>query len=179
VAELRDRDGSFAKDMAADGEATAKGARVPEPPSIDTQGTDLQGAEFDRSPGHTGASLNAEELSASSQLSQTEIATLEGYGLLSPTLIGGAPYYDEESLTIARLVKDFGRYGIEPRHLRLYCNFVARETSLVEQVITPLLRQRNPEARHRAGEAAVEIARLGQALRGSLMRREIRRELGG
>ncbi len=179
VAELRDRDGSFAKDMAADGEAAAKGARVPEPPSIDTQGTDLQGAEFVRSPGHTGASLNAEELSASSQLSQTEIATLEGYGLLSPTLIGGAPYYDEESLTIARLVKDFGRYGIEPRHLRLYCNFVARETSLVEQVITPLLRQRNPEARHRAGEAAVEIARLGQALRGSLMRREIRRELGG
>lgn len=140
---------------------------------------DSHAEEFVRSPGQSGASLNIDELSASSQLSQTEVAALEGYGLLEPTVIGGSPYYDEESLTIARVVKDFGRYGIEPRHLRLYCNFVARETSLVEQVIAPLLRQRNPEARHRAGEAAVDIARLGQALRGSLMRREIRRELGG
>jgi hypothetical protein len=44
--------------------------------------------------------------------------------------------------------------------------------------VTPLLRQRNPEARQRAVDAATDIVRQGQALRSSLLRRELRRQLG-
>ena len=88
-----------------------------------------------------------------SGLSDTEVAALEGFGLVEPMSVAGVLYYDEEALTVAKLVAEFGRYGIEPRHLRLYRNAVDREVGLIEQIITPLLRQRNPDARQRAVDA--------------------------
>jgi hypothetical protein len=120
-----------------------------------------------------------DELCAASGLVAAEVAALEGFGLLEPLVVGGALYYDEDALTVARLVADFARFGIEPRHLRLFRNAVDRELGLIEQVVTPLIRQRNPEARQRAVEAADELSRLGQTLRASLLRRSMRHHLGG
>ncbi len=131
-----------------------------------------------RPPIGAGASLTLEELCAASGLAATEVGALEGFGLLEPLVVGGTCYYDEEALTVARLVADFARFGIEPRHLRLFRNAADRELGLIEQVVTPLLRQRNPEARQRALDAAAELSRLGQALRAALLRRALQRHLG-
>jgi DNA-binding transcriptional MerR regulator len=128
--------------------------------------------------GLSGASLTAQELASATGLTETVIASLEGFGLIEPMVVAGAQYYDEEALTVAKLVADFAQYGIEPRHLRLYRNAVDREGGLIEQVVTPLLRQRNPEARQRAVDAAVDLSKLGQGLRASLLRRELRRQVG-
>jgi hypothetical protein len=128
--------------------------------------------------GLTGASMTLEELCAATSLPATAIASLEGFGLIAPMAVAGVLYYDEEALTVARTVAEFGKFGIEPRHLRLYRNAVDREMGLIEQVVTPLLRQRNPESRQRAVDAAAEMARLGQNLRASLLRREMRQQLG-
>jgi hypothetical protein len=125
-----------------------------------------------------GPNLTMEELCNVSGLAATEVASLEGFGLIEPTVVAGILYYDEECLTVAKLVSDFARYGIEPRHLRLYRNAVDRELGLVEQVITPLLRQRNPEARKRAVDAGADLNRLGQQLRGALVRKGIRKQFG-
>jgi hypothetical protein len=46
---------------------------------------------------------------------------------------------------------------------------VERETSLIEQVVAPTRRQRNPGSRERAGQIAQEIAALSLQLHGSLM----------
>lgn len=127
----------------------------------------------------TGASLTLDELCAASGLAATEVASLEGFGIIEPLVVGGALYYDEEGLTVAKLVADFARYGIEPRHLRLFRNAVDRELGLIEQVVTPLLRQRNPEARQRAIDAAAELSRLGQSLRAAILHRALRHHLGG
>lgn len=119
-----------------------------------------------------------DELAAATGLSTTDIASLEGFGLIEPMAVAGTFYYDEEALTIGKLVADFSRYGVEPRHLRLYRNAVEREIGLIEQVVTPLLRQRNPEARQRAVDAASDLARLGHALRSSLLRRALKSQFG-
>jgi DNA-binding transcriptional MerR regulator len=129
--------------------------------------------------GGTGASLTLDELAAASGLSVTEIASLEGFGLIAPLAVAGVLYYDEDALTVAKLVAQFRRYGVEPRHLRQYRNAADREMGLIEQIITPLLRQRNPESRQRAVEAAGDLAKLGQNLHITLLRRELRRQLGG
>ncbi len=128
--------------------------------------------------GGSGASITFEELVAATGLSPDDVVALEGFGILEPMVVAGAVYYDEEALVAAHIVADFARYGIEPRHLRLYRNAVDREIGLIEQIVTPLLRQRNPEARQRAVDAATDIVRQGQALRSSLLRRELRRQLG-
>jgi DNA-binding transcriptional MerR regulator len=127
----------------------------------------------------TGASLTAEELCAASGLSPEELAGLEGFGLICPVSVAGLATYDEEALTVANLAAAFRAFGIEPRHLRLYRIAADREMGLIEQVVIPLLRQRNPESRQRATEGADQLAALGQSMRASLLRQALRQHLGG
>jgi DNA-binding transcriptional MerR regulator len=127
----------------------------------------------------TGASMTADELCAASGLPAEEVARLEGFGLIEPVMVAGMPTYDEEALTVANLAAAFGAFGIEPRHLRLFRNAVDREMGLIEQVVIPLLRQRNPESRQRALEGAEQLAALGQSMRATLLRLALRRHLGG
>ncbi len=127
----------------------------------------------------TGASLTMEELCAASGLSVEAVAGLEGFGLIEPVMVAGIRTYDEDALTLANLAAAFGVFGIEPRHLRLYRNAADREMGLIEQVVIPLLRQRNPESRQRALEGAEQLAALGQSMRATLLRQALRRHLGG
>jgi DNA-binding transcriptional MerR regulator len=153
----------------------AASAAAPTPPPAPSAPV----GEGSLAPNLTGASLTLDELCAASGLGATEVASLEGFGLIEPLVVGGVLYYDEDGLTVAKLVADFARFGIEPRHLRLFRNAVDRELGLIEQVLTPLLRQRNPEARQRAVDAAGELSRLGQSLRGAILHRSLRHHLGG
>ena len=127
----------------------------------------------------TGASLTLQELCAASGLSAEEVAGLQGFGLIECVTVAGIDTYDEEALTVANLAAAFRAFGIEPRHLRLYRNAVEREMGLIEQVVIPLLRQRNPESRQRAVEGAEQLAALGQSMRATLLRLALRRHLGG
>jgi DNA-binding transcriptional MerR regulator len=127
----------------------------------------------------TGVSLTADELCAASGLSREELLSLEGFGLIRPVEVAGMQTYDEEALTVANLAAAFRAFGIEARHLRLYHNAVDREVGLIEQVVIPLLRQRNPESRQRAVEAADQLAALGQSMRATLLRLALRQHLGG
>jgi len=145
-------------------------------PSVADQDPDAD--QFNVTPAAASAGLTVEELCSASGLSVADLGSLEGFGLIEAMPVAGIVYYDEEALAVAKLVTQFARYGVEPRHLRLYRNAVDREVGLVEQIVTPLLRQRNPEARQRALDAAADMAKLGQGLRASLLRRELRRQLG-
>jgi hypothetical protein len=127
----------------------------------------------------SGASLTLQELCAASGLSPDEVAGLESFGLIESISVAGIATFDEDALTVANLAASFRVYGIEPRHLRLYRNAVDRELGLIEQVVIPLLRQRNPESRQRAVEGADELASLGESMRSTLLRLALRRHLGG
>jgi len=154
-------------------------AGTPEGAEQDRAQPPTVGGSFATAQDLTGASLTIDELAAATGLSVTDIATLEGFGLIEAISVAGASYYDEDALTIGKLVANFSRYGVEPRHLRLYRNAVEREMGLIEQVVTPLLRQRNPESRQRAVDAATDLAKLGQSLRSSLLRRALKSQFSG
>lgn len=127
----------------------------------------------------TGASLTLRELCSASGLSADEVAGLQSFGLIESVSVAGIETFDEDAVTVANLAAAFRVYGIEPRHLRLYRNAVDREFGLIEQVVIPLLRQRNPEARQRAVEGADELASLGESMRTTLLRLALRQHLGG
>jgi DNA-binding transcriptional MerR regulator len=126
-----------------------------------------------------GGSLSVDELCAASGLSPDEVAGLKGFGLVESVTVAGIETYDEDALTVANLAVAFRAFGIEPRHLRLYRNAADRELGLIEQVVIPLLRQRNPESRQRAVDGADQLAALGQSMRATLLRQALRRHLGG
>jgi DNA-binding transcriptional MerR regulator len=117
-----------------------------------------------------GASLSVDELAAASGLDATVVVELQEYGLIHSITVAGIEYFDEDAQAVATLAAQFARFGIEPRHLRLYKNAADREAGFMEQIVLPLVRQRNPEARARAHEQVDELAQLGQQLRGALLR---------
>lgn len=129
--------------------------------------------------GLSGVNLTIDELAGASGLGEEELRELERYGLLSGRPMGDTVYYDEEALTIARLAGGFRRFGIEARHLRMYRTAADREASFFEQIVLPLLKQRNPVARRRAVETLAELGRLGQGLRSALLRSALRDNTGG
>ncbi|HXY28247.1 MAG TPA: MerR family transcriptional regulator [Acidimicrobiales bacterium] len=160
------------------GASTARTGSGPEPRQ--TKGSAGSGtATGAASSTTTGVSLTLEELCTASGLSPEEVAGLQSFGLIEPMRVAGIETFDEDALTVANLAVSFRSYGIEPRHLRLYRNAVDREVGLIEQVVIPLLRLRNPESRQRAVESADELASLGQSLRANLLRAALRRHLGG
>jgi DNA-binding transcriptional MerR regulator len=129
-------------------------------------------------PGMTGASFTVDELSAAAGLAVDILDELTRYGLLEGRTVGSAMLYDEEALVVAKLAASFGRHGVEARHLRMYKLAADREAGLLEQLATPLIRQRDPVARREAFELVGELCSLGDRLRSSLLRRSLRDQLG-
>jgi hypothetical protein len=126
----------------------------------------------------SGASMTVEELAHGSGLDVAAVEQLESYGLLCGRLVGGVSYYDEDALTVARVAAGLARYGVEARHLRLHKHAAEREAGFIQQIVVPLMKQRNPEARQRAHEIVTELTQLGQALREVLLRTTLRDQLG-
>ena len=117
----------------------------------------------------------AEELAGTVGAEATLVAELKQYGLIAPhAVVAGIPYYDDSALAVARAAADLGRHGVEVRHLRIWRNAADREADLFQQVVLPLLRQRNPQARRQAFDTLAELAAAGADLRAALVERALR-----
>lgn len=112
--------------------------------------------------------LTRDELATAAGLSVEQLAQLEQYGLVASR--PGSSFYDGDALMVAKTVAEMARFGIESRHLRPFKSAADREIGLFEQVVAPLVRQRNPEARARADEAVRELAALSIRLHSALVR---------
>ncbi len=124
--------------------------------------------------GPTGVSFTLDELAATSGLTLRELGDLTRFGLLEGYQVGGDTFYDGDALMVAKTAAGFMRFGIEARHLRMYKVAAEREAGFMEQVVMPLLKQRNPSARQQAAENLGEMARLGELLRTALLRGALR-----
>lgn len=118
--------------------------------------------------------LSIDELAAVSGLEPEVIKELESFGLLDPRHTADGRVYGDDDLAVARLAKSFLRHGLEPRHLKMYENFARREVSLFEQLISPMLRARNTEARKIAHSTLGELAGLSRDLKQVLLRMQLR-----
>lgn len=159
--------------------AAAGGAEVPAVPAPPGPGPVAAADPTDPPPRPDPASLTADQLCAATGLTRRELNEVERYGLLAGKTSGSTTYYDPDSVECARLAAVFLGYGVEPRHLRLYRNGVDREAALFEQVVLPLVKQRNPQARAHAVEALRDLVTHGGQLRETLLRQALRPYLDG
>ena len=143
---------------------------VPAPPT--------EGMENPLDLGDSGVSLTTEELATATGLSGEHIADLERYGLIAGRPVARTTYFDEEALTVANLCAAFMRYGVEARHLRMYKTAAEREAGFFEQLVVPMLKQRNPQSRRQAMDTLVELAKLGQGMRSAMLRQALRDHTG-
>ncbi|MDX3232777.1 MerR family transcriptional regulator [Streptomyces sp. ME19-01-6] len=119
----------------------------------------------------TAARVGRAELLAATGIDEGKLAEWESFGLIGPGADGG---YDIEAVTVARLVADLGRFGLEPRHLRIMKAAAEREVGLLEQVVAPLRRHRNPQTRAHAEASARELADLSVRLHAAFVQSALR-----
>jgi DNA-binding transcriptional MerR regulator len=109
--------------------------------------------------------MSRREMLDATGLDERELAELEEFGLVRRS----GRQYPPEAVEAVEAIMALGRYGVQPRHLRVLRASVERETALIEQVVAPVLRQRSPGARERAATSAQEIASLVLAVHAALI----------
>jgi DNA-binding transcriptional MerR regulator len=103
------------------------------------------------------------------------IAELEDYGIVAGEARGGTRYYDETQREIVRAVTELARYGVAGRNLRVFRTSAEREAALLQQILAPSLRSRNPDRRKEAVEALENLAAVASHLKHLLLVRDLRR----
>jgi DNA-binding transcriptional MerR regulator len=101
---------------------------------------------------------------------------LEEFGLLAPRVVGGERHYAETDVEIATVCGRLAGYGIAPRHLRAFRTSADRTAGLLEALVAPALRSRNPERRRAGLEDLQALAALAQEVSQLLFWRELRRQ---
>jgi DNA-binding transcriptional MerR regulator len=129
-----------------------------------------------RSPGLTGSEseIDAAELGDRAGVPPDFVKELEEFGVVQSRVEAGERLYRESEADIAAACARLARYGIDARHLRTFVNATGRQVALVEQLVAPGLRSRNPERRKGALEDLESLARVAQELSYLLFLRDLR-----
>ncbi len=119
--------------------------------------------------------MTQEELLAAAGIGAAALTELEEFGLVRP---GPAGFYDSDAVLVARTARAMTEFGLEPRHLRAFRASADREVGLLAQIVTPMTRQRDPDARARADEVVRELAMLSVRLHALLVKTGLRGAIG-
>lgn len=139
-----------------------------------------QGEAVGLAPDVTG-SVSVEQAPQTLGLPVSFIRELADFSVVTPIAGENGQELTAADVAIAHTCWDLRRYGVEPRHLRMYETFAEREAAFFEQILTPAYRHRTPETRQKLAEALGEIGDLTDELKRSLLRRALGRvfeELG-
>jgi DNA-binding transcriptional MerR regulator len=112
-----------------------------------------------------------EETAADAQL----VRELVDFGVIKGETRSGVRYYDETEREIVRAVSELARYGVGGRNLRVFRSSADREAQLLQSILAPALRSRNPERRKEAIEALENLASVTTYLKHLLLIRDLRK----
>jgi DNA-binding transcriptional MerR regulator len=120
------------------------------------------------------AELDLAELCERAGIDATLARALEEYGLLAPRVEGGERLYREGDAEIATACGRLAQFGMDARHLRTFRNSAGRDAGLLEQLVAPALRSRNPERKKAGLDDLQALAEASQELSRLLFWRELR-----
>lgn len=118
--------------------------------------------------------IDVQELCTRAGVSPEFARQLEEYGLLSARIDAGERLYRESEADIALACGRIARHGIDARHLRAFRTAAGRQSALLEQLVAPALRSRNPERRNAALEDLEVLAAAAHELAQLLLTRDLR-----
>jgi DNA-binding transcriptional MerR regulator len=128
-----------------------------------------------RAAGTGEEALDLEDLCARAGVTRDRVKELEEFGLIEATTEGGSRSYAESDVDIAAACEALARFGIGARNLRAFRTSADRESGLLEAVIGPALRSRNPDRRRDALADLQRLAQSAQELSELLLWRNVRK----
>ena len=141
------------------------------PPSRDQRGalrrTTVKGGQ--------GAQYRLEDVLEETGADRALFKELEEYGVIKGEKQDGETLYDDTDREIVRATQELQRFGVGGRNLRVFRTSADREAALLEQILAPALRSRNPERRREAVEALENLAAIASNLKHLLLIRDLRK----
>lgn len=114
--------------------------------------------------------LLGSELCVRAGITGAQLADLVAFGLVVATGTGSNALYSAADVAIVTAAAGLLARGVDARHLRQWRRSAEREAALFEQLILPLIRQRNPQSRQLAAKTISDLSTLGGDLRASILR---------
>ena len=124
------------------------------------------------------AYLTLEEIVEETGAREELIRELENFGIVQPEKREGKTVYDETDREIVRAANDLSRVGVGARNLRIFRSSADREAQLLEALLGPSLRSRNPDRRKEALQSLESLAATVSHLKHLLLVRDLRRLAG-
>jgi DNA-binding transcriptional MerR regulator len=122
--------------------------------------------------------LSLEEILEETGAREELVSELEGFGIVQPEKREGRIVYDETDREIVRAANELSRVGVGARNLRIFRSSADRESQLLEALLGPSLRSRNPERRKEALQSLESLAATVSHLKHLLLVRDLRRLAG-
>lgn len=122
--------------------------------------------------------LSLEEILEETGAREELVSELEGFGIVQPEKREGRTVYDETDREIVRAANELSRVGVGARNLRVFRSSADREAQLLEALLGPSLRSRNPERRKEALQSLESLAATVSHLKHLLLVRDLRRLAG-
>jgi len=172
-------------------ELTAGRANDPQPVSMDPAGTGGSGSGAGSGVSGSGdqrrrwrptvsvteaaAYYTIDDVIEETQANPQLVRELEEYGVIKGEQRNGVKCFDDTEREIIRAVTELARYGVGGRNLRVFRSSADREASLLQQILEPALRSRNPQRRKEAVEALENLAVVATHLKHLLLIRDLRK----
>ena len=125
-----------------------------------------------------GALYSLDDVVEETRADPALVKELQEYGVIKGEQRAGVQYFDETEREIVRAVTELARYGVGGRNLRVFRSSADREAALLQQILAPALRSRNPERRKEAIEALENLAAVASHLKHLLLIRDLRQITG-
>ncbi len=126
----------------------------------------------------SSAYLTLEELIEETGAREELIVELENYGIVQSEKREGKTVYDETDREVVRAANELARFGVGARNMRVFRSSADRESQLLEALLGPSLRSRNPDRRKEALESLESLAATVSHLKHLLLVRDLRRLAG-
>ena len=125
--------------------------------------------------GERVTTFTQDELLDQAGVAEPFLRELQDFGIVNGSRTEGRVSFDETDLEIVRAAAELSKFGVAGRNLRVFRTSADREAALLEQILAPSLRSRNPDRRREALEALENLAAVVAHLKYLLLVRDLRK----
>lgn len=135
---------------------------------VDPEGTLIQKAE---------GTILVKEITSKIGIPEQFLNQLEEFGLIAIDRAPQAHSISQHFIPIVQAAWKLTRYGVEPRHLRMYVTFAQRESSFFAQILHPTYRHKTPESKSKLNQSLLDIYAQTESIKGELFKHALNQEL--
>ena len=121
----------------------------------------------------SSASMRVEDAPQALGIPVSFIDELAEFGIVSLADGEHGREIDRADVAALHAAWDLRKFGVEPRHLRMYEMFAEREAALFSQILMPAFKHKTAESKHKLTETLTQLGELTDELKGRLLRRAL------